>query len=195
MLKGVACYIKDSVESSTSIRIPSINSNNTTLPGSDKGNIDTVETKILDNITQDPNKWISIAGIIVLGVVGLITVLCFSDVMLPETTRSIPIIGEWGHTINSSVTSFFSSFTDYFKPTPPSDPLAPPASPSVQATSPMTPTSTSPTPSISGDSVAARVISRSSSLDSNRTVRPGTSNLEIPKPMVTSDTTLFSPFD
>ena len=132
----------------------------------------------LDN-TNDPNKWLGIIGLVVLGLAGIVAVLCISDIVIPETTRSVPVVGELGHTINSSVTSFFSNIIDFFR-SKSSDGSAPGNLPEVKpevpvpapAPAPVTPPRPGERSIVDLPPAQAKGMSRANSWDSDRTIRP-----------------------
>ena len=175
ILKDYACFIIDSIESHTSIRIPTWNNvSPIQLPQAEAkktiNKLPSTNIEILD-IVQDSNKWLSILGLVVLGLVGIVAVLCVSDMVIPEA--SVPVIGELGHTINSSITSFFSNIIDYFR-SKPSEPGTGTSGiiPEVK-TEIVAPTSALVTPTRAMLDLP-QGLSRANSWDSSQTVRPFT---------------------
>lgn len=87
-LKSFAYLVKDWIEMISDIKIPSIKDSN--------------------NLPDDTNSvGLSILGLIILGIVGSIALLCITDYFYPGNINSIPYLGDFIHSINIKLTSIF----------------------------------------------------------------------------------------
>jgi len=144
----------------------------------------------IDNIADSPNNnyIISILGLIVLGTVGIIVVVCISDYYAPEITREIPFVGNivdavhntWNTTVESvqsTWNSCLNSVHQFIYGSNSNPPGTPPNNPNIPES-----------------------ISRSSSTDSDVTIRdirtitpPITPEPQITPPQTPEPSTSYDP--
>jgi len=91
-LKNFAYLIKDLLESLTDLKLPTIDT------GKD--------------LPESPGL-ISLLGLLLLGVAGFISVLFVFDYYQPDTIRSIPYLGNVIEYINNSITSTYTSISEW----------------------------------------------------------------------------------
>lgn len=53
-------------------------------------------------------------GLIVLGILGIITIGCFTEMILPNSSSNIPLIGTFIETINSTLSNSYNTLINFF---------------------------------------------------------------------------------
>lgn len=98
-LKNFAYFIRDNLEYYFDINIPTLNTS-------------------INNPQNDRNEIIFYFGVFILGVLGIISIGCFTEVFIPNSISKIPYFGDLINTINSTIINWI----DLFKGNKPSNP-------------------------------------------------------------------------
>ena len=102
ILKDFACFVKGNIEN-YGIKIPTLS----------QVKEEVVEVDNLD-ITQEGVRWLNVIGLVVLGIAGVVAILCISDIYSPDTIKQVPVVGDIGGIVNSYLSAAFSSVTEFF---------------------------------------------------------------------------------